>query len=130
MTTIAKEPRTKSKPVVLVVDDEPDIRDLLTRLNENRGRRCISAGTIEEAMSRFAEQVFDLAIIALGLPDGDGIDLLKRIREIDPTLPVVVLSGYGTISRAVDAMRFGAIDFIEKPPVLKQLDTRARYDLG
>jgi len=112
------------KPLILVVDDEAAIREFLTRLNASRGRKTLAAATVAEALSRFREEILDLAILDIRLPDGTGIDLLKRIREIDPTLPVIMFTGHGTIDMAVEAMRLGATDFIEKPLELGALDAR------
>jgi DNA-binding NtrC family response regulator len=116
MTTLSAE-RT---PVptgarVLIVDDESAIRESLQTLLELEGYRVEVAASGGEGLSRIAEHPFDLVLLDLALPDGNGIELLGEIRNRDMELPVVMITAYGTVENAVRAMQAGASNFIQKP---------------
>ena len=100
---------------VVVVDDEPNIGRSLRLILEGEGYRV----TVCESAARFqAERLRgrgDLYLLDLRLPDGNGIDVLRSLRQSDDATPVVMISGHGTIRDAVDATRSGAFDFLEKP---------------
>jgi two-component system nitrogen regulation response regulator NtrX len=100
---------------VVVVDDEPNIGRSLRLILEGEGYRV----TVCESVARFQAERHkgraDLYLIDLRLPDGNGIDLLRSLRQGDDATPVVMISGHGTIADAVDATRSGAFDFLEKP---------------
>ena len=100
---------------VVVVDDEPNIGRSLRLILEGAGHRV----TVCESAARFhAERIrgrADLYLLDLRLPDGDGIDLLRSLRQSDDATPVVMISGHGSIRDAVEATRSGAFDFLEKP---------------
>jgi two-component system nitrogen regulation response regulator NtrX len=100
---------------VVVVDDEPNIGRSLRLILEGEGYRV----TVCESAARFQAERralrADLFLIDLRLPDGNGIDLLRSLRQSDDATPVVMISGHGTIRDAVDATRDGAFDFLEKP---------------
>ena len=100
---------------VVVVDDEPNIGRSLRLILEGEGYRvtvCDSAAAFQAARHRGRA---DLYLLDLRLPDGNGIDLLRSLRQSDDATPVVMISGHGTIRDAVDATRSGAFDFLEKP---------------
>jgi two-component system nitrogen regulation response regulator NtrX len=100
---------------IVVVDDEPNIGRSLRLILEGEGYRvtvCDSAATFDAARR---ESRADLYLLDLRLPDGDGIDVLRSLRQSDDATPAVMISGHGTIRDAVDATRSGAFDFLEKP---------------
>jgi len=100
---------------ILVVDDEPkSVRLLVLRLQE-AGHVLVSAGRVSEAKQRLERELFDLLITDVRLPDGSGIDVLKFAHELLPSLPVIVITAHGTIQAAVDAMKLGAVEFVQKP---------------
>ncbi|MBP7572548.1 MAG: sigma-54-dependent Fis family transcriptional regulator [Rhodoferax sp.] len=105
---------------ILVVDDEPDLRTLyeLTLLRE--GYRVETAGTVEEARQLLAEQVFDVLITDMRLPDGLGTSLLRGIREQGRHERCVVITAYGSAENAVESLKAGAFDYLTKPVDLKQ----------
>src|SRR5438270_4521232 len=103
------------KPRILVIDDEAAIRDSLRMTLEYEGYEFISAATGQEGLSLVERETPDLVLLDVKMPGMDGIDVLDRLRAMNETLPVVVISGHGTISTAVDATKKGAFDFIEKP---------------
>ena len=98
--------------LILLVEDEPYVRESLVAVLEKAGLSTVSCGSAEEALlaAPCAAVLTDLR-----LPGLSGLDLLRKLKERDPALPVVVLTGYGTIADAVEAMRAGALDFLTKP---------------
>ncbi len=110
---------------ILVVDDEPDIRELLRDILQDEGYEVAVAEDAETARRARLEQPPDLALLDIWMPDVDGITLLKEWQEGDVArFPVIMMSGHGTIETAVEATRLGAHDFVEKPLSLaKLLDT-------
>jgi two-component system nitrogen regulation response regulator NtrX len=101
---------------VLIADDEKNIRASLTTTFRLDGFRVVAAADGEEAVAAVERGGVDLALLDLQMPKLDGLAALRRMREIDRTLPVILLTAHGTIERAVEAVRLGAYDFIEKPP--------------
>ena len=102
---------------ILVVDDEADIRELVAGILEDEGHEVRTAANSIDALDAIAARRPSLVILDVWLQDSplDGIEILERIRESDADLPVVVISGHGTVETAVAAIRKGAYDFIEKP---------------
>ena len=102
---------------ILIIDDEKDIRFLLSTILVDEGYETLEAGTVEEAEGIIGNKVFDLAIVDISLKDKkkDGIFLLKEIKKINKHIPVLMISGHATIQLAVDSMRLGAYEFLEKP---------------
>jgi len=110
------------KPKILIVDDEPSQRELLAGFLNKKGFSTKCAGSVAEAVEIFEREGFDTAVLDLKLPDGDGIELLKKLRAIDPDLGAIFLTAYATISSAVEGIRAGAEEFLEKPVELSQLE--------
>ncbi len=102
---------------ILVVDDEADIRDLVSGILEDDGHHVRTARDSDEALNAFGKRKPSLIVLDIWLQGSrmDGLDLLANFKEIDPDMPVVVISGHGTIETAVAAIRKGAYDFVEKP---------------
>ncbi|MEQ9813199.1 MAG: sigma-54 dependent transcriptional regulator [Azospirillaceae bacterium] len=102
---------------ILVIDDEADIRLLLTGILEDEGYRTRQAGDADEALDQIRGRRPDLIVLDIWLQGSrmDGLELLAEVRQVHPLVPVVMISGHGTIEMAVDAIKRGAYDFIEKP---------------
>lgn len=100
---------------VMVVDDEKDIRDSLEGVLSDEGFDVVVARSAEEALDKLAVTVPDLVLLDIWMPGMDGVEALKRIKERQPELPVIMISGHGTIETAVKTTKLGAYDFIEKP---------------
>jgi two-component system nitrogen regulation response regulator NtrX len=118
------EPGGKSvRPLVFVVDDEPLLARALCAMLARAGceTSAFAAGpAVLEALGRTRPQ---LVLLDLMMPEMDGIEVLRRVRELAPDLPVVMMSGQGTIRAAVDALQLGAFDFLEKPIDMARLET-------
>lgn len=106
---------------VLVVDDEKNIRKTLEGVLSDEGYRVQSAETGEEGLEILSRSVVDCVLLDVWLPGMDGLEALRRVRETYPLLPVIMISGHGTIDTAVKAVKTGAFDFIEKPISLDKL---------
>lgn len=100
---------------ILIVDDEPAIIDSLRLLLESVGYEVLSATTASRGLDTVAREPCDLVLLDLMLPDRPGLDALAEIRAVDPDLPVVMLTAYGSIETAVEATRRGAANFLTKP---------------
>jgi DNA-binding NtrC family response regulator len=103
------------KPEVLVVDDEPAIAEGLRLILEREGYAVQKAVNIAEAAARMDGGDFSVALVDLVLPDGDGMGLLKLLKSRDPDIEVIIMTGHGSISKAVEATKEGAFYFVTKP---------------
>ena len=106
---------------ILIVDDEANIRMLLEEILSEEGYRVTTAENAAAARAARSEQDFDLTLLDIWMPDTDGISLLKEWSRAGATGAVVVMSGHGTVDTAIEAIRIGALDFIEKPVSLVKL---------
>jgi two-component system, NtrC family, response regulator AtoC len=116
----AESTQTHSEPSLLIVDDERHLRFTLGEWARDSGLRPIEAASGREALEALKQGV-DAVLLDLRLGDEDGLQVLRRLREEDPTLPIVMLTGHGTIQHAMEATRLGAYDFIQKPADLEHL---------
>src|SRR5215510_3561242 len=103
------------KSRILVIDDEAAIRESLKMTLEYEGYEFLAASTGQEGLSLAEREAPDLVLLDVKMPGMDGLEVLDRLRAMNESLPVVVISGHGTISTAVEATKKGAFDFIEKP---------------
>ncbi len=100
---------------ILVIDDEPSIRLTFEAFLEDEGYAVSSAATVEEALRHLDEEPFDLVFSDILMGDGSGIDVLRRIREVQPYCPVVLVTGFPNVETAAEALRLGAYDYLPKP---------------
>src|SRR5215218_6469142 len=115
---------------LLVVDDEPDLRTLyeLTLLRE--GYDVETAGTVEDALLHLKDRTYSAVITDMRLPDGTGLDLLRRLEETGRREKAIVITAYGSAENAVEALKAGAYDYLTKPVDLKQSRAVDRADDG
>jgi two-component system, NtrC family, nitrogen regulation response regulator NtrX len=106
---------------LLIVDDEAGIRTTLSGILQDEGYRTSGAETAADALDQLRRQPFDLVLLDVWLPDRDGLDLLAELHELQPELPVIVISGHANVDSAVKAIRLGAYDFLEKPLSLSRV---------
>ncbi len=114
------------KTPILVVDDEPPIRRLLRTNLAVHGYRVLEAGSGAEAMAMIGREKPDAVILDLGLPDIDGVDVIRRVRAIGSKVPIIVLSARGDERSKVQAFELGADDYITKPFGVGELVARVR----
>ena len=100
---------------LLIVDDDLSILRVLKMRLESEGYQVEVASEIATAKNLVIRNEYELAILDLKIPGGNGIDLMKSIHEVDPDLPVIILTAYGTIESAVEAMTAGAYKYLKKP---------------
>ena len=106
---------------VLIVDDEKEFLETLAMRLKNRGLKVSAAETGEMAVEKVQEESFDAILLDLAMPGMDGIETLKRLRELNPDSQVILLTGQATIKKATEAMRLGALDLLEKPADIELL---------
>jgi DNA-binding NtrC family response regulator len=117
-----------SKPRILVIDDEPLVKDLLYESLTQKKYRVEVAENGATALKKLSDSYFDLVITDLRIPDIDGLQILKAAKQLHSDLGVIVITAYGTIETAVEAMKVGAFDYLTKPFSLDELDvTLSKY---
>ena len=112
---MARNETAGAKPCVLVVDDHESVRVAVGKSLEQRGWRAELAENARQALARLRRGGVNVVVADLKMPGMDGIELLKSIRTISPRTEVVMITAYGTVARAVEAMKLGAVDFVAKP---------------
>jgi len=100
---------------ILIVDDEAFIRENLERILEEDGYRPFSTASSTEAVTAVSEEEIDLVLLDLNLGSQSGLDVLRAMKEVDPDVLVIIITGYGTVESAVEALKLGAYDYIKKP---------------
>lgn len=108
------------EPTILVVDDEEKIRKLFT-LNLRKDYRVLASGNVPEAIEHLQGESVDVVLADLKLPGEDGIALLQRIKTFDSSIPVILITAYGTVQNAVEAMKLGAFDYLLKPVKMEEM---------
>ena len=115
-----------SKAKVLIVDDENEFLDSISERMENRGFRVDTAASGPEALEKLENESFDAIVLDFMMPEMDGLETLQRIRKNHPELQVILLTGYATLEKGVEAIKLGAMDFLEKPAQLEILTAKIK----
>jgi len=110
-----------SNPSLLVVDDDATFRRRVVKAFEARGFEVRGAGDAEEALTLAREESPELALIDLRMPGRSGLELVRELKGLEPTLNVVVLTGYGSIATALEAIRLGATHYLTKPADIDEI---------
>ena len=113
----------------LIVDDERDIRELLVMTLGRMGLRCDTASSLGDARAQLTRNRYDLCLTDMRLPDGSGIDLISEISQQYPDTPVAMITAFGNVDAAVEALKAGAFDFVAKPVELSVLRDLVRHAL-
>src|ERR1700712_1350381 len=106
---------------ILIIDDEKAIRKTLTEILSYEGYKIEEASDGEEGLKKFKEKTYDVVLCDIKMPKIDGLDFLEKAREVNGDVPIIMISGHGTIETAVEAVKKGAFDYISKPPDLNRL---------
>jgi len=106
---------------ILIIDDEKAIRKTLVEILGFEGYKLDEAADGEEGLKKFSEKSYDLVLCDIKMPKLDGIEFLEKAREVNPDVPIIMISGHGNIDTAVEAVKKGAFDYISKPPDLNRL---------
>ena len=106
---------------ILIIDDEKAIRKTLAEILSYEGYKIEEATDGEDGLKKFSSTTFDVVLCDVKMPKMDGLEFLEKAREINPDVPIVVISGHGNIETAVEAVKKGAFDYISKPPDLNRL---------
>jgi two-component system nitrogen regulation response regulator NtrX len=106
---------------ILIIDDEKAIRKTLTEILGFEGYKLEEAADGEEGLKKFKEKTYDVVLCDIKMPKIDGLDFLQKAVEINSDVPIIMISGHGNIETAVEAVKKGAYDFIQKPPDLNRL---------
>jgi len=106
---------------ILIIDDEKAIRKTLSEILSYEGYKIDEAGDGEEGLKKFREVEYDVILCDIKMPKIDGIEFLEKAKESNPDVPIIMISGHGTIETAVEAVKKGAYDYISKPPDLNRL---------
>src|SRR5512141_637785 len=118
------------KSRILVIDDEAEIRRSVRMILEYEGYEVMEASSGPEGVAMAERESPDLVFLDIKMPGMDGLEALQRLKAANETLPVVIISGHGTVSTAVEATKAGAFDFIEKPPDTERILLAARNALN
>ncbi len=123
-------PERPANPTILVVDDDPGQRQLLAGYLRQQGYTVLLAASGEEALTSLAAHTVGMMISDVRMPGMSGLQLLRRAREAHATLPILLVTGYADIRNAVEAMRDGALNYLEKPIDFDELQALVRETLG
>jgi DNA-binding NtrC family response regulator len=109
------------KADILLVDDEENFLKVLSQRMEGRGLKVDTSTTGEEALNKVKGKDFDAIILDLAMPGMSGIETLKRIRSENPDVQIIMLTGHGSVEKGVEAIKAGAVDFLEKPADINKI---------
>ena len=110
---------------VLLVDDEEDFLDVLGERMRARGMDVSTASSAVEAIQLAEREAYDAIVLDLQMPDMDGLEALKALKEKNPDLQIILLTGHATVQKGIQAMKLGAMDLLEKPADLETLTDKS-----
>ena len=111
---------------ILLVDDEKKFLDAMSARMEARGMEVSTSESAEEALDMLAKEAYDAVILDLRMPEMDGIEALKRMKEKRPEVQIILLTGHATVEEGVEAIKLGAMDFLEKPADLDAISEKIK----
>jgi len=125
---MTQERRWRLQPTILVVEDDEAFRSLLVTAFEARGFEAQAAADVASAIAAARQDSPEMAVVDLRLPDGSGLDVVRALKKLDPATAIVVLTGYGSIATALEAVRLGAVHYLTKPTDADRI--LAAFELG
>ena len=117
-------------PSLLLVDDDVVFRERLGRAFRERGYEVVMAGSVDEALAAARHESPELAVVDLRMPGRSGLELVRELRALDASTRILVLTGYGSIATAVEAVRLGALNYVPKPADVDDLLVALARGLG
>ena len=111
---------------VLLVDDEEDFLEVMGERLAARGIEVTTSVSAEDALEQIDKDIFDAVVLDLQMPGMNGLDALKKIKERHPEIQVILLTGHATVEKGVEAIKLGAMDFVEKPADLSVLGEKIK----
>ena len=111
---------------VLLVDDEKEFLEIMSERMQARGMVVTTAESADQALSIIGKESFDAIVMDFQMPGMDGMEALKAIKNKKPELQIILLTGYATVEKTVEAMKIGATDFLEKPADLEALSEKIK----
>ena len=111
---------------ILIVDDEHEFLELMSNRLQKRGFTVVGAHNGEEALELVRQQSFDAMVLDVKMPGIDGIEVLRRVKQMKPELPVVMLTGHASVEAAMTGVETGAVDYLLKPVPINDLIMRLR----
>jgi len=111
---------------VLLVDDDEDFLDIMSERMAARDMEVVTATSAEDALEKIEKESFDAIILDFMMPGMDGLETLKEIKSKKPELQIILLTGYATIEKGVEAIKLGAMDVVEKPADLEVLTQKVK----
>lgn len=111
---------------VLLVDDETEFLEIMSERMRNRGMNVTTTDSADKALTILEKETFDAIVMDFQMPGMDGIKALKTIKNLKPELQIILLTGYATVEKTVEAMKIGAADFLEKPADIEILTEKIK----
>lgn len=111
---------------VLLVDDEGEFLEALSQRMTSRGMEVTTTTSAREAIKKVEEGSFDAVILDLMMPEMDGLEVLQTLKQKKPEIQVILLTGHGSVAKGIEAMKLGAMDFLEKPAEIKELTEKIK----
>lgn len=111
---------------ILLIDDEEEFLEAMSERMKAREMDVSTASSAREGLQKAEDEAYDVVILDLQMPEMDGIETLKRLKEKNPELQVILLTGHATVQKGIEAMKLGALDLLEKPTDMKVLAEKIR----
>ncbi len=115
-----------AEATVLIVDDEQEFRETISQRLQNRGFNVNTAANGKEALDSLEGYIYDAIVLDMLMPEMDGIETLKRIRQTHPEMQIILLTGHASVQKGVEAVKLGAMDFLEKPADIDTLTAKIK----
>ncbi|MBF0303033.1 MAG: response regulator [Desulfamplus sp.] len=109
---------------ILLIDDETEFLEIMAERMNNRGMDVTTVASPKEALKKVQSENYDAIIVDLMMPEMDGLQTLKALKQINPDVQIIMLTGHATVEKGIEAMKLGAMDLLEKPADLNSLSEK------